>query len=165
MKASNDEKEWKLVFEMFKNENDPQEKTKLMLALAGIPNKKVLKRYIELAEDETVVRRQDLLILLTYIAQNKCGEEMVWDFVRESWPELVDMFGLGERNLGRLIPNISKNFATIQKKEEMLEFFSQYPDAGAGASARKQALENIDNNMKWLANNQKVIAGWLADFQ
>lgn len=43
----------------------------------------------------------------------------------------------------------------------MREFFAKYPDAGAGARAREQALETVQNNIKWLSKNTGEIEQWL----
>lgn len=43
----------------------------------------------------------------------------------------------------------------------MKEFFAKYPDAGAGARAREQALETVQNNIKWLKNNKAEVENWL----
>lgn len=43
----------------------------------------------------------------------------------------------------------------------MQEFFKKYPEAGAGKSGRKTALEVVSNNIKWLEHHEAVIANWL----
>jgi glutamyl aminopeptidase len=43
----------------------------------------------------------------------------------------------------------------------MKAFFAQYPEAGAGARARQEALENVQNNIRWIANYKKVLGDWL----
>lgn len=43
----------------------------------------------------------------------------------------------------------------------MNEFFAKFPEAGAGAAARKQALETVANNIKWLEVNKASVADWL----
>lgn len=43
----------------------------------------------------------------------------------------------------------------------MRDFFAKYPEPGAGAAAREQALQNVQNNIKWLENNQEPIRKWL----
>lgn len=43
----------------------------------------------------------------------------------------------------------------------MKEFFAKYPDAGAGARAREQALETVQNNINWLKNNKADLQTWL----
>lgn len=47
----------------------------------------------------------------------------------------------------------------------MKEFFAKYPDAGAGARAREQALETVQNNIKWLSKNTDEIEQWLKEHQ
>lgn len=118
--------------------------------------------YINLAWNESYVRGQDYFNCLQYIAQNRVGEPLVWDYVRENWPRLVERFGINERYLGRLIPSITTRFATQTKLEEMEAFFAKYSEAGAGTAARKQALETVKNNIKWLEQNLEPVGKWLA---
>lgn len=43
----------------------------------------------------------------------------------------------------------------------MRAFFSKYPDAGAGKRRRLQALENVQNNIKWLKTYKQSVKTWL----
>lgn len=43
----------------------------------------------------------------------------------------------------------------------MNAFFTKYPDAGAGARAREQAIETVQNNIKWLNTNKADLQNWL----
>lgn len=70
-------------------------------------------------------------------------------------------FGLNERYLGRMIPSITGRFASQIKLDEMQTFFEKYPEAGAGAAARKQAIETVRNNIQWLEGNKEIIGQWL----
>jgi glutamyl aminopeptidase len=45
----------------------------------------------------------------------------------------------------------------------MEAFFKKYPDAGAGANARIQALEAVRNNIKFLERHLDSIGEWLQD--
>lgn len=45
----------------------------------------------------------------------------------------------------------------------MNSFFAKYPDAGAGARAREQALETVQNNIKWLNVNKPDLESWLVE--
>jgi len=40
-------------------------------------------------------------------------------------------------------------------------FFVKHPEAGAGKASRKNALEVVSNNIKWLENYEAVISNWL----
>lgn len=95
------------------------------------------------------------------IAANRIGESIVWDYVRENWENMVARFGLNERYLGRMIPSICGRFNTNTKLSEVNAFFAKYPEAGAGAAAREQTIQDITNRIKWLENNEQKVAGWL----
>ena len=44
---------------------------------------------------------------------------------------------------------------------QMEAFFSLYPQAGAGERYRKQAIETVKYNMRWLNDNAATILAWL----
>lgn len=46
----------------------------------------------------------------------------------------------------------------------MKSFFDKHPEAGAGATGRKTALETVANNIKWLERHEAVITKWLSNF-
>lgn len=121
----------------------------------------LLHRYIELAWDGSNVRSQDYFQVLQNVADNPIGELIVWDYVRENWQKLVERFGLNERYLGRMIPAITSRFSTTTRLDEMNGFFAKYPDAGAGASARKEAIQNVENNIQWLKDNERKVVEWI----
>ena len=60
------------------------------------------------------------------------GNSIVWKFLREDWPYLVDRFSLNDRYLGRMPKTIATGFSTKLELEELKAFFAKYPDAGAG---------------------------------
>nr|XP_036213142.1 glutamyl aminopeptidase [Bactrocera oleae] len=161
MMTVGDESLWDAMCELFLAEEDATEKLKLMNGLSAVQVPWILSAYIRLGWSEENVRGQDYFNFLTNIAGNPVGEPLVWSFVREEWPTLVERFGINERTLGNLIPSITAGFDTQTKLEDMAYFFAKYPEAGAGAAARVRAQETVKNNIEWLKNNEKVIANWL----
>ena len=51
--------------------------------------------------------------------------------------------------------------SSIIKINQVEEFFDEYPDAGAGATPRQQALDSIKTNIAWVERNQQIIIDWL----
>ncbi|GAB0087436.1 Aminopeptidase [Sergentomyia squamirostris] len=160
MVAVGDKDKWEQVWNIYLAETDAQEKSKLMNALTAIKDHSVLSRFINLCWDENNVRGQDHFMAMISIAGNPIGQTLVWDYVRENWEKYVERFGLNERYLGRMIPAITKRFNSNIKLDEMKAFFAKYPEAGAGTAARKEALENVSGNIKWLQNNKQVVSDW-----
>ena len=72
------------------------------------------------------------MLCLRYIAQNPIGLPIVWEFIREEWPYLVERFSLNDRYLGRMPKYISYTFSSQLRLDELLAFFKKYPEAGAG---------------------------------
>ncbi|XP_076174900.1 glutamyl aminopeptidase isoform X2 [Ptiloglossa arizonensis] len=158
-----DEKSWDIMFQLFNRETDSEEKLRLMRGLAGIRSIWMLNKLVLTATDETYVRSQDFFGCLSAISGNPVGTAVVWDWVRSNWKFLVNRYTLNDRNLGALIPEITKTFATKTKLNEMEAFFAKYPDAGAGAMNRAKALETVSNNIKWHRQNNASLQSWLTD--
>ena len=73
---------WNNVLALYESETNPQERSKLMRSLASIQDQQILTDLIQLGKDESVIREQDFWSLLGYIANNRLGEQPVWDFYR-----------------------------------------------------------------------------------
>lgn len=119
MQQIGNESIWDQMWEIYIKEQDAQEKVKLMSALSAVQTPWLLNRYLLRAADEKYVRGQDYFSCLAYIAANRNGEAIVWEYVRENWPALVERFGINERNLGRVIPNITRRFSSDIKLQEV----------------------------------------------
>ena len=78
------------------------------------------------------------------------------------WSYLVARFSLNNRSLGKLPKTVSSSFNTQLKLNQLRAFFLAHPEAGAGARARKQAVEQVENNLRWMEENSGVIHDWLA---
>ncbi|XP_029452010.1 glutamyl aminopeptidase [Rhinatrema bivittatum] len=161
MKHSGDEQSWNYMFERYKTTPLAQEKDKLMYGLASVNNITLLDRYLSYIYNTTLIKSQDAFTVLQYISYNKYGKTMAWDWVRLNWEYLVNRYTINDRNLGRLIPRITGAFNTELQLWQMENFFEKYPEAGAGAASRKQALETVKSNIEWLKRNKAEIKEWL----
>ncbi|XP_066157252.1 glutamyl aminopeptidase-like isoform X3 [Euwallacea fornicatus] len=153
---------WDKLLAVYQKEPDASEKLKLINGLANVKNLSLLTKLLDLAKDESIVRGQDYFTVLGYISANPTGTDLVWDFVRQNWEYLVERFTLNDRYLGSMISTITKSFSTDSKLAEMEEFFAKYPEAGAGATSRRTALETVKQNINWLTSYRSTVEGWLA---
>ncbi|XP_017084638.2 glutamyl aminopeptidase [Drosophila eugracilis] len=162
IQQSTSQSDWEKLFDIFVTETDASEKLKLMYGLSGVLDSQLLYNFLVKAGNETIVRSQDYFTCVQYIAANPVGEHVVWEFYREKWLQLVARFDLNNRNLGRLIAQITANFASSVKLEEVQQFFIKYPESGAGANSRLEAVETIKYNIEWLSSNHADITDWLS---
>ncbi|GAA6083001.1 glutamyl aminopeptidase [Tachysurus ichikawai] len=161
MKNSGTEQSWEIMFQRYLSTTLAQEKDKLLYGLASIENVSLLNRLLEASKDEAIVRSQDLFTLVRYVSLNKYGESMAWDWVTLNWDYLVKRYTITDRNLGRLLNRISTSYNTELQLWKMEHFFALHPNAGAGETPRKQALERVKSNIEWVKRNEDEIRSWL----
>lgn len=162
MLSKGDETTWDTMLQRYISESNAQEKAKLLRGLAWIDQPWIIRQFLRLAKNETIVRSQDFMTCLRYIGQNPIGLPIVWEFMRNEWPYLVDRFSLNDRYLGRMPKYLSYTFSSQLRMDELDNFFKKYPEAGAGKRAREQARENIQNNVNWLKTHQETIHQWFS---
>uniref|UniRef100_A0A0P4WBK7 Aminopeptidase n=1 Tax=Scylla olivacea TaxID=85551 RepID=A0A0P4WBK7_SCYOL len=156
-----DREMWEVMWQRALGETSATETDNLYYGMANFQDTSILQSYIELSMKEENVRSQNFLTILEYISTNPVGNSLVWDWVRSNWEWLVERYTINDRYLGQLIPRICRYFATGQKLTEMEEFFSQYPEAGAGERYRQQAIETVKYNIRWVNDNAATILAWL----
>uniref|UniRef100_A0A3Q0T2E5 Aminopeptidase n=1 Tax=Amphilophus citrinellus TaxID=61819 RepID=A0A3Q0T2E5_AMPCI len=161
MKNSGTEAKWNIMFQRYKDISLAQEKDKLLYGLASVENADLLFRLLEATKNESVVRSQDLFTVVRYVSYNPLGQIMAWDWSTLNWDYLVNRYTINDRNLGRLLSQITTNFNTELQLWKMEHFFSLTPDAGAGEMPRQQALERVRNNIEWIRRNEDEIKEWL----
>ncbi|KAF8795593.1 Glutamyl aminopeptidase like protein [Argiope bruennichi] len=155
------EEHWNYMWSRYLQEESAAQKKTLMNGLAHVRKPYLILRYLDYAMDPEKVRSQDFFTILSYIAGNPVGRPLVWNFIRDKWPALVDRFTLNNRYLGNAVKKICSYFTTEKQLEEMRSFFAKYPDAGAGKRRRQQALEAVQNNIRWIEGHVQGLKEWL----
>ncbi|XP_071975412.1 glutamyl aminopeptidase [Engystomops pustulosus] len=162
MMQSNDEESWNFMFQKYLETPLAQEKEKLLQGLASTNSIPLLDRYLKQIYNQNLIKTQDALNVIYYISvYTKLGQQMAWDWVRINWDYLVKRYTINDRNLGRIITRISTTFNTKTQLWQMENFFERNPEAGAGETPRKQALETVKNNIEWVTANKEGIKAWL----
>ncbi|XP_040577104.1 glutamyl aminopeptidase isoform X1 [Lepeophtheirus salmonis] len=158
-----DDESWNWLLELYKAEKNAQRRAVLEVGLSSSKNPEILRKFIQMAKDEEIVRRQDYFTLLSVISRNVVGESIVWDFLRNEWEYLVDRFTLNDRLFGRFISTATSGFSSQERLQEMKDFFAKYPEAGAGENYRKIAIETVENNMQFIEKHSETIRSWLGE--
>ena len=132
-----------------------------------------------MAMDKMIILEQDFFNFIAYISYSDIGNQMTFDWTRVHWAELVERFGAGDRNFGRMVPGIVDGYIMIIINILLLlfrynteyglwaanDFFKvTEEDAGAGAGPRENALDQIKSNIKWRENYIGEIQEWLNSF-
>lgn len=161
MKNSGTKEKWNTMFQMYKDTSLAQEKDKLLYGLASVEDLDLLTTLLEATKNENIVRSQDLFTVVRYVSYNPLGQRMAWDWTTLNWDYLVNRYTINDRNLGRLLNQITTTYNTDYQLWTMQHFFSLTLNAGAGEMPRKQALETVINNIEWIRSNENEIRAWL----
>ena len=72
--SKGDDKTWNILLERFMAETNAQEKKKMLKGLAWANQPWILRQFLGLAKNETIIRSQDYFSTLRYIALNPIGK-------------------------------------------------------------------------------------------
>jgi puromycin-sensitive aminopeptidase len=151
-------KEFSLFADLYKKEDLHEEKNRLGQALANFRDEKVLKK-VAIFSFSSSVRKQDSITMLSSVALNPVGRDVVIEFMRENWQEILNRYGDGGHMLTRLVKAFS---LTAEEKHFKIlkDFFKKNKTPGA-ERAVKQALEKIENNISWYKKEKQNLEKFL----
>ncbi|XP_030624172.1 endoplasmic reticulum aminopeptidase 1 [Chanos chanos] len=153
---------WDFLFEKFRHSIYSSEKSQIKAALTFSPLVGKLQWMMEQGLEGKALRTQDLPSTIISISKNPKGYKIAWDFLRANWGTLVKKFDLGSSALSRLIVGVTNQYSTQEMLEEVQQFFGSLPkDMGAGLRSVQQAVENIEENIRWMDSNVPVLQAWL----
>lgn len=140
---------YQTLLDLFKKADVPEEKRRLMLALASFSSAEILKKTLGLAFSEHV-RSQDMPLLVMR-ASDGPGMPLVWAWTKKNWKELQKRYGKGG-NL-KLLERFVGCFAAVpdaKTRKEIATFFRPYPHV---RKALNEVLESVDINIKFKQGN------------
>ncbi len=132
------------VVEMASRTDDQEEKNKLLYSLARTPDEGLFDRALDLVLSP-LVRVQDAVSVIGFLAKNPLGRRKTFDFVAAHWEELYRRYESGGFALNRLVRGISDEFKRQEEETLVEEFFKEHP-VPAARRAVAQALETIRSN-------------------
>ena len=149
---------YETLWDMEKKATLQEEKRRLLGAVSRPRDPGLLQETLErsLSDD---VRAQDAPLVIISVAANRFGRDLAWDFVKENWAEFDRRYGKGGFMIMRLV-SITETFTTLERANEVEEFFEANPVAGAQRTVQ-QALESIRLNARWLELNSGAVTDWL----
>lgn len=150
--AAGGRKEWEFAWNKYLRSNETSEKSQLREALACTKKIWLLNRYLEYTLDPEKIRLMDVPSTLNSIAKNEAGQALTWNFIRANWDYVSQ--GVGPM----LIEGVAKRFSTPFELQE-LEYFAKMQNLTSTVWV-KQAIEQTQVNIKWIAENKEAILEW-----
>lgn len=113
--------------------------------------------------DPTVVKKQDEASIVTSIASNVYGQQMVFDYMDEKWDSLLEQYGDVSFTLPNIVSSVTSNLNSDFDVEKLNRFLANHPYTGIAEPAFNNALETVGTNNKWVKRNKDSIKKWLND--
>ncbi|KAI1900442.1 hypothetical protein AGOR_G00049980 [Albula goreensis] len=153
---------WDFLFEKYRNSLYTSVKSRIKSALSISPLSHKLKWMMEQSLEGEVMKTQDLPYVVVYVSKNPKGYKHAWDFLRANWERLVKKFDLGSHSIAHMVVGVTNQYSTREKLEEVRGFFgSLREETGAGLRCILQALESIEENVRWMDKNLPLLQTWL----
>lgn len=90
---------------------------------------------------------------------NKTGREIAWSYFKESHDVFRKKYHSGPL-VWRLVKNLTENFASEERRQEISEFFEANPMPSTERTVQ-QSLESIRANVDWLSRDSQIIKNYL----
>uniref|UniRef100_A0A672SFL9 Aminopeptidase n=1 Tax=Sinocyclocheilus grahami TaxID=75366 RepID=A0A672SFL9_SINGR len=127
---------WDFLLEKYKRSVSPSEKWMIKAALSYSP--------------------------LAHKLQWREGHQLAWDFLKTNWGKLVKKFDLGSSAISRMAVGVTDQYSTREMLDEVQSFFgSLAQDQGSGLRSVQQALQKIQQNIRWMDRNVPLLKAWL----
>ncbi|GMN36050.1 hypothetical protein TIFTF001_005719 [Ficus carica] len=136
------------LLRVYRESDLSQEKMRVLGALAACPDPNIIFEVLNFLLSPEV-RSQDAVF---GVSVSKEGRETAWTWMKENWEYISDTWGSGHL-ITRFINAIVSPFASIEKAEEIEEFFESRPKPSM-ARTLKQSIERVQINARWVQSVQ-----------
>uniref|UniRef100_A0A8C2F421 Aminopeptidase n=1 Tax=Cyprinus carpio TaxID=7962 RepID=A0A8C2F421_CYPCA len=148
---------WEFLFEKYKESMYASMKSRIKMALTTSPLDHKLKCLVG-----EVMKTQDLPYVVTSVSINPKAYKHAWDFLKANWDSLIKKFDLGSPSIAHMVVGVTNQYSTREMLAEIRSFFgSLRAETGAELRCIQQALENIEENIRWMDKNLPLLKAWL----
>ncbi|PAA72244.1 hypothetical protein BOX15_Mlig032987g1 [Macrostomum lignano] len=158
--AMSDAEVWDNLYDAMLRETSPGVQNDILKALACTREPWLLNRYLLYTLDDGKIRRQDAALVVSSVASNPMGLQIMWDFLRGSWSS-IQARQVGIFSLARYASSLG-GFNSPERLREIREFLAANSNSLASAvRAFDNALESVRNNVRWMTDCLPAVMDWL----
>ncbi|KAF7701086.1 endoplasmic reticulum aminopeptidase 1 isoform X1 [Silurus meridionalis] len=156
------EEGWDFLMEMYRQTMYPSEKSQIKAALSYSPLAHKLEWLMEKGLEGNVLKTHELPSFVISVSKNPNAYKLAWNFLKANWQDLVKKFDLGSSSISRMVVGVTNQYSTKEMLDEVHSFFSSLEvDMGSELRSIQQALENIEENIRWMDRNIPLLKDWL----
>ncbi|XP_063151469.1 leucyl-cystinyl aminopeptidase [Candoia aspera] len=148
---------WQFLLKMYSFVDSEPEKLKILESLASTNDVHKLIWLMQASLQGVVIRSQDLPTVIKTISQNLPGHLLAWDFVKESWDQLIKKFHRGSYTIQSIVTSTTYQFSTLEHLLEVKTFFESKSEETAQLRYVQEAMETIQLNIQWMEKNLALL--------
>ncbi|XP_040397675.1 endoplasmic reticulum aminopeptidase 1 isoform X1 [Cygnus olor] len=152
---------WDFLLSKYRQHSFSIDKSKIELALSLTRNKDKLQWLLDQGLRGDIIKTQDLLHIIVYVARNPSGYHLAWTFLNENWEKVVEKFELGSNAIATIVTGVTNQYSTRPQLAQVKEFFGSLEEKSAQLRCIQQAIETIEDNIQWMDRNFEDIKTWL----
>lgn len=152
---------WDFLFEQYRRSlfSAVKSQIKSALTISRMPHK--LQWIMEQSLQGDTMKTQDLPYVVVYVSKNPAGHKHAWEFLKTNWHTLVKKFDLGSHSIAHMVTGVTNQYSTREMLEEVRGFFEALEESGSQLRCVQQAVESIEENIRWMDKNLDKVKGWL----
>ena len=106
------------------------------------------------------LKTDDVQTIVSGIAQNKIGQDLLWDWFLENWNQISSQFS--KEAIGNIISAVTSDFNKDRRLEELRQFYIDHSDElGSADQAMLEAIKKTKINIGWMKSYRKDVVQWL----
>uniref|UniRef100_A0A7M4EAC9 Aminopeptidase n=1 Tax=Crocodylus porosus TaxID=8502 RepID=A0A7M4EAC9_CROPO len=152
---------WDFLFSKYRLPSFNTEKNEIEVALSISRNKEKLQWLMDQGLLGDIVKTQDLPHIVVFVAKNPSGYHLAWKFLKENWNKLAQKFELGSHSIAGMVIGVTNQYSTREQLAQVKEFFSSLDEKSSHLRCIQQAIEIIEENIRWMDINFDKIKLWL----
>ncbi len=149
--------EYNTLLEMYKQENNQQEKDRIGRSLGLFKSRPILEKTLKFAISKDV-RFQNSLQIIASVWGNPQSRYLAWEFVKNNWQMLKERYAGGHYFTRVFAP--ASEFTKIEDAKDILSFIKKNPAPEAKRTIA-QVVEQIYSNAAWLKRDKQGIKKFL----
>ena len=145
--ASNDGKRYPTFLNLYKKEELPEERLRLLGRLGEFMDKPLIGKALAFSLTKQV-RPQDAFYIPATVGSNPVGKDLIWQWTSSNWQKLMKMFPTSAHMLDRYVENMTA-VSDAATKQQIIKFFKNKRNMRADLKqSLDQTLERIDANIR-----------------
>jgi aminopeptidase N len=148
--------DWTQLLQYYEFYPSPQDQHKFLEALTFTRLPWLIAQF-RVAQASGELNRVDFFETLKMLSVNPTGREIIWDYFRINFGDILNFYGEEDPRIGTLLVDIVSSFENEFLFYELLEFVF-YTNTGATANARFKALEIVSTTVQWVMGKEQEIS-------